>query len=134
MNSKTIIIIAATSILCFMSYFCKAQTQPNVPDSVAIIGTWVSENDPTHKLVFTSNGRMEEYHNNSFEGYFLYSLIKTCNGQTSSNINNVYLKLKDPQDGEIFCHVLNGIRTGTNNITTLSITLERGKLCLYTKQ
>ena len=115
-------------------FSCKAQgiQQPNL--ETEIIGSWISNDDPTYKLVFTQNGYEKSYYNNTLSSTFTYSITTECNGQTLTTNYDIFLRVVDTEDNEIYCHFLNGIHTNQNGVKTLSITTERGKLELYTKQ
>ncbi|MCF6295457.1 MAG: hypothetical protein L3J25_07185 [Flavobacteriaceae bacterium] len=123
-------------LLVLLSFSCRAQQiqiqEPNLSDN--IIGTWLSNEEPTHKLVFTVNGLQQSYHNNTLSSTFSYSITTQCKLQTLTTNYDIFLKVIDLEDNEVFCHLLNGIHTDTNGVITLSITSERGKLYLYTKQ
>lgn len=124
----------ATLLIFALTYsFTNAQVQqPNLASE--IIGTWIAEDDPTYKLVFTQNGHMKTYYNNVLSSDFLYSITTQCNGQILTTDYDIFLKLIDTEDNDTACNFLNGIHTATNGVKTLSITSESGKLTLYTKQ
>jgi len=122
-------------LLTVLSFSCKAQQiqQPNL--ATEIIGTWVSNDEPEYKVLFTSNGLRREYINNDLQlETYQYSIVNSCNGQTLTENYQIFLKITDIEDGNVTCDFLNGIHTDSNGVMTLSITTERGKLYLYTKQ
>lgn len=121
-------------MLASFLFNCKAQQiqQPNLESE--IIGTWISNDDSTYKIVFTQNGYERSYHNNILSSTFIYSITTQCNGQTLTESYDIFLKVVDADDSEVYCHFLNGIHTDENGVKTLSIRTERGKLELYTKQ
>lgn len=106
--------------------------QPNLNSE--ILGSWVSNDDPNHKLVFSQNGSHTVYYNNLLSASYTYSITTQCKSQTLRGNYNIFLKITDTEDNETYCQLLNGIHTDENGVKTLSITIDRGKLYLYTKQ
>ncbi len=120
-------------LLIVLSFSCKAQQiqDPNLSDN--IIGTWISNEESTHKLVFTTNGLQQSYHNNTLSSTLSYSITTQCKLQALTTNYDIFLKVIDLENNEVFCLLLNGIHTDTNGVITLSITSESGKLLLFTK-
>ena len=117
-----------------LSLSCKAQ-QIQVPNlDTKIIGTWMSNDDATYKIIFSNNGDYKSYINNVLSSVFTYEITTQCNGQTLTENYDIFLKVIDTEDLDTYCHLLNGIHTDANGLTTLSLTSEGGKLWLYTKQ
>ncbi len=121
------------SLFLVMIFSCKAQQilQPNL--AVKILGTWISNDEPEYKIEFTNNGLQREYINNKLQQeVYSYKLISTCGNNTRNN-NELFLKIFT-NENDATCDFLNGIHTDSNGVKTLSITTERGKLYLFTKQ
>lgn len=121
-------------ILC-ISISCKAQTQEDRLTNYTseILGVWLSEDDPNHKIEFTSNNDYNIFIENNLEETFMYSLDKSC-GSNSNNDFDIFLKIQQNSfDQNYSCHVINNITTTSQGDTILSITTEKGKLEIYTK-
>ena len=129
MESKTNFFLMI--LLVVLSFNCKAQ-QPNL--AIKIVGTWISNNDSTYKLIFTSDGLQKSYYDNILSSTFSYTITTKCKDQILTTDYDIFLKVIDIDDNETYCHLLNGIHTENNGVKTLSITTERGKLYLFTKQ
>ncbi|HRB29885.1 MAG TPA: hypothetical protein PK872_00115 [Ferruginibacter sp.] len=130
---KSIKIILVFLIFMMSSSYTRAQTQqPNL--NTEIIGTWIAEDEPNYKLVFSQDGHMKTYFSNVISSDFIYSITTLCSGQTLTADYNIFLKLIDTENNSTYCNFLNGIHTDSSGVKTLSIRSERGKLTLYTKQ
>ena len=83
-------------ILCVLGFIfsCKAQSQLDRLDNYTneIVGNWVSEDDSSNKIEFTSNGVYKIYNEADLEGTFTYSLVTSCESN-SNNGYDIYLKL-----------------------------------------
>jgi len=121
-------------IVLVFTFSCKAQTQLQKLNNYnkLIVGTWVSEDDSSHKIEFTSNGKYKIFIDDNLEGTYEYSLNTTC-GTNSNNGYDIFLKMQTI--GTTFvCDIISNMHTDTNGAITLSITTERGKLEIYKKQ
>jgi len=123
--NKIIIFIA----LSFCSLFCTAQTSNEKKD---IVGTWVSEDDPSWKVVFTTDNLYCQYYEGNVIEKGLYTISNTI-PQTEPNIPTgddiSYLKLVD-SDRDVEFYEINGV--GADN---LSITwIENGNLIVFDRQ
>ena len=133
-NIKLIIITIVISI----TYSCKAQQISGVQQQITIynneiIGTWVSNNDPTYKRVFTNNGTgkiCKDYSNGELTSTYTYTIATSCGEENAQGF--IYLKLVD-EDSDEYCFEINGINENNSNILSLT-GLMRGKIQLYTKE
>lgn len=122
-------------VILFLSviYSCKAQQlgqQNNY--ATEIVGTWYSNDDPLWKITFTNNGLRKDYYENELTETYSYSISNSCNNQILHG--EFFLKTTE-ESSSISCDILNGFHTDTTNgEITMSITSERGKLYLFTKQ
>lgn len=125
-----VIIVLFTALIS-----CKAQSQLAQinTNNTEIVGTWVSENDSTYKIEFTSNGIQKEYINNvTQQETNSYEIVSSCGANTNNDVD-LYLK-RYTSSSDFVCDIINNISTNQNGETILSITSERGKLELYIKQ
>ncbi|QMU63747.1 MAG: hypothetical protein GKR88_05215 [Flavobacteriaceae bacterium] len=131
---KKIKITLITTTLLIVSLSCKAQQiqEPNLDSK--IIGTWIHNEDNNVKLIFSSNGKLYHYYDNALTDTYDYWITTECNGRITTANYDIFLKLTDNEDLDTTCDLLSAIHTDSNGVTTLSITSERGKLHLYTKQ
>ena len=140
-NNKSNLILIVTVFFAFLSYSCKAQTtfeqeqqQAQVDSySVGIVGTWVSNDDPLWKTIYTSNGEKKDYYEDVLISKETYVITTTCNGQTLTTTYTLFLKSIDSENNTT-CDFINGIHTDSSAVITLSITTDGGKLFLFTKQ
>lgn len=116
--------------LSLLSVSCKAQSpQPNI--ETAIIGTWIAEDDPKVKLVFSSDGKIFDYYDNELTDTFTYSFSHECG--TESDPKAWFLRTTDQEDLSLECYEVYG--ADANNNRTLSMrSMRTGKLFVYTKQ
>jgi hypothetical protein len=121
-------------LLLVLSFSCKAQQiqEPNLSGN--IIGTWISNEDPLLKVTYTTNGERKDLYENLLSDTYKYSITDSCNGQKLAENYHIFLRLTNLLGSDVTCNFINGIHTDSNGIVTLSITSERGKLYLFTKQ
>jgi hypothetical protein len=122
-------------ILC-ITISCKAQTQVDRLNDYTseIIGIWLSNDDADHKIEFTSSNDYKIFIDDNLEETFKYYLNTSC-GSNSNNGFDIFLKIQQNSfDQNYSCHIINNITTTSQGDTILSVTTERGKLELYTKQ
>ncbi|MGC6431732.1 MAG: hypothetical protein ACON5F_11870 [Jejuia sp.] len=112
---------------------CKAQSQLEQLNNykTLILGTWVSEDDSSHKIEFTSKNTCKIYIDNELEETYEYLLDTAC-GKNSNNGYDVFLKTLTDINSST-CDIINNIHVDSNGVTTLSITTERGQLEIYLK-
>lgn len=130
------IIILISLLLTF--YSCKAQQIKSVEQQITsynnqIIGTWVSNDDPSYKRVFTNNNNgkiCKDYSNGELTGIYSYLIATSCLDEGAPAF--IYLKLVD-EDNDEYCFEINGINENNSNILSLT-GLMRGKVQLYTKE
>jgi len=82
------------------------------PDDKSILGTWVSEADNTAKLVFTSDGKCQQYSENNLiatETFKLSNTTPQCGTNVDITDKSLFLSLKDVSDGTELCYYVNGI-------------------------
>lgn len=118
--------------MCFFIYESKAQSleEDVCVYKKAIIGTWIAEEDPSHKIEFTSEGIFKVYIDNKLEkDISKYFISESCGVNTDS----LYLKIFIATDDYV-CDSINNIHTDENGITTLSLTTFRGRLEIYRKE
>ncbi|ARV05943.1 hypothetical protein BTO04_04170 [Polaribacter sp. SA4-10] len=128
-NLKIILIITLG-----LTFGCKAQSQEERFKTYKslIIGTWVSEEDSSNKIEFSSDNKLKIYIDNTLEDTTEYEVTLTCS-TSSNNAYDVFLKIQI--DTTSFnCDIINNIITDSLGKTTLSITNERGQLEKYLKQ
>ena len=134
MKKNNLILILTLILTLGFTFSCKAQSQLEYLNTYTtdIVGTWISEDDSSHKIEFTSNGIYNIYINGNLEGTFEYSLATTC-GSNSNNGYDIFLKMQTDITNYA-CDIVNNIHTDSDGATTLSITTERGQLEIYTKE
>lgn len=133
---KTLKLILLMCFIC-VTFNCKAQQiqEPNLATN--IIGTWILDDDPKVKFVFTSGGKNLQYYNNVLsDNTYTYSIGTSCKGETLTGNYDIFLRIVDTnvEFGDTTCDFLNGIHTDSRGVTTLSLTSERGELEVFTKQ
>lgn len=121
-------------IVLFFTFSCKAQSQLQQLNNynTLIVGTWVSEDDSSHKIEFTQSGTYKIFIDNNLERTQEYSLNTTC-GTNSNNGYDIFLKMQIDSTNFV-CDTINNIHTASNGTITLSITTEKGELETYIKQ
>lgn len=114
-------------------YSCRAQSQVENLNSYTseIIGTWISEEDSSYKIEFTSSGIYNIYIDDELEDTYSYSLATSCG--TNANSYDIFLKTQS-NFIDYTCDVINNIYSDSSGLITLSITSERGQLNIYIKQ
>lgn len=123
------IIIYSLTVICIV-FSMLVLTSFNTPEE-DIIGTWVSNDDVLWKMSFDENGEREDYYENVLNGKYAYYISDSCNGQTLQD--EIFLISIDATLDKT-CDILNGFHEDSNGVITLSITTERGKLYLFTKE
>lgn len=128
MKSVKYIFIILINLFCLNS--CRGQAlQENVDQE--IIGTWIAEDDPKVKLVFSSNGELKDYYNNELTDTYDYSISHECGSE--SDTNAWFLKTSNKAVLEIRCYEIYGVND--NNDKVLSIRdMRTGKTFIYNKQ
>ena len=113
---------------------CKAQSQAERFNSykTLIIGTWISENDSSNKVEFSSDNKMKIYIDNNLEDTSVYELTLSCNSN-SNNGYDIYLRIQI-DISTYNCDIINNIVTDSSGKTFLSLTNEKGQLEKYLKQ
>lgn len=125
-------LILSVIILGF-TFGCNAQSQLHQLNNykTLIVGTWISEDDPSHKIEFTSRNSLKIYIENNLEETYEYALNTSC-GTNSNNGHDIFLKTHTDTN-DFTCDIINNIHADTNGNVTLSITTQRGKLQIYHK-
>ena len=95
-----------------------------------ILGIWILENDPSTKIRFLPNGRLETYEDNVLQGTDSYSILNSC-GEETLNSGELFLKTIDGDNGTEYCEIINGVNANGSNI--LSLTSDSGKLSIYVR-
>lgn len=118
-------------------YGCKGQSQSQrvISYKSEIIGTWVSQDDPSYRMEFTNQGKQREYIDGQLQKEeYVYSIETSCNSN-SNNGFDIYLKRRQTSDdlNDYACDIINNLTTDASSICILSITNDRGQLELYTK-
>lgn len=90
--------------------------QDEDPSSKKIIGTWYNNANRNARWVFTPDGKVYNYVNDSFKVMYKYSISHSCQNNSDDNIE--YLTLMD-KDGDEFCFKINGINQNKNGILSL---------------
>ncbi|PIF29882.1 hypothetical protein CLU81_0266 [Flavobacterium sp. 9] len=90
--------------------------QDEDPSSKKIIGTWYNNENRSARWVFTPDGKVYNYVNDSFKVMYKYSISHSCQNNSDDNIE--YLTLMD-KDGDEFCFKINGINQNKNGILSL---------------
>jgi hypothetical protein len=127
LNIKMTSIVTTIVIIAFVSFNAFVVAPQN-----EIVGTWVSNDDELWKITFTLSGERKDFYENLLVETASYQITNTCDNLTRSN-NELFLKTSNTNNG-VVCDLFNGIHTDSNGIQTLSLTSERGKLYLFTKQ
>lgn len=88
---------------------------------LAILGTWIRDDDTTIKIVFEQSGIVKMYKNNveNFSGN--YTIATSCEGETY-NIGadvGLYLKTKETSETSWTCQYINGINEEGDHILSL---------------
>jgi hypothetical protein len=128
-NLKLILVISLVFV-----FGCKAQSQSERFNSykASIIGSWISENDSSNKVQFSSDNKMKVYIDNNLEDTTSYELTLSCNSN-SNNTYDIYLRIQIDTTTHN-CDIINNIVTDSSGKTILSITNEKGQLEKYLKQ
>lgn len=90
------------------------------PENKSIVGTWVSEEDNTWKLVFASDSTCKQYSENNLmetDNYVLSNTSPQCGINVAINGKSLFLSLKDISDGEELCYYVNGITDKVLSLT-----------------
>lgn len=90
--------------------------QDEDPSSKKIIGTWYNDANRSARWVFTPDGKVYNYVNDSFKVMYRYSISHSCQNNSDDNIE--YLTLMD-KDGDEYCFKINGINQNKNGILSL---------------
>ena len=122
------IIILSISLLTFNN--CLGQV-PQQDITSKIIGTWVSEEDPNDKLIFSTNGECQEFYNNTLQDTYTYSISHQCGNESDNKA--WFLKKVDNEDQDERCYELYGANANGSNVLSIR-DLTTGKLLLYNKQ
>ncbi len=111
--------------------FTKVQGQRNLNNIVLestlpdIIGTWISEEDTSWKIVFNSQGICYWYYDNELTETFSYSISTTspqCGYNVRSNVGeDFYLKLIDQEDSTQSCYEILGVNDENLSLSTIDI-------------
>ncbi len=81
--------------IIFVLSFSVCDGQSTTEEEVLILGTWVAEGSNINdKWVFTSNGTLREYTNNSLDITYVWSILSTVN----SGITSHYLEIVNTND------------------------------------
>jgi hypothetical protein len=128
---KLKMIVIASLVTVIISLLLSSFMAPPQDD---IVGTWISNDDELWKITFTLSGERKDYYENVLVETTSYQIMNTCGSLTRSN-NELFLKtIGQMGQNEVVCDLFNGIHTDENGLQTLSLTSERGKLYLFTKQ
>lgn len=127
-------------LICFIgvTFNCKAQQIQELNLETNIIGTWIMNDDPLVKIIFTSRGKYLLYNDNVLMDTYTYSYSfgKSCNSETLTSDDDIFLRIVNTsvEFGDTICYFINTININLSGVTTLSLTSERGQLVVFTKQ
>ncbi|WP_207430171.1 hypothetical protein [Sabulibacter ruber] len=85
---------------------------PVVEEEASIIGTWVSEEDPKWKMVFTQDHQCLQYYEAELTETDAFTLSNTspqCELPVTVQENTSYLQLSNQADQEKTCYEINGL-------------------------
>ncbi len=126
-------------LICFIgvTFNCKAQQFQELNLETNIIGTWILDDDPLIKNVFTTSGKYLRYYKNALRYTGTYSIGTSCKGQTIIDDDDIFLRITSTsiEFGDTICYYINTINTDSSGVITLSLTSAgRGRLVVFTKQ
>lgn len=118
-------------LLLFMSYPSQINAQDITLSNATqtLTGTWLNDEDPSHKFVFTTSNKGYIFQGSELLQTYDYEIVSTnCNSYSAPTIN--FLKLTNTENGDVYC---NEILNLTDNVLSL---MEPGnaEITLYTKQ
>lgn len=93
------------------------QNQSEDPSSKKIIGTWFMDKNRNTKWIFSQDGKVYNYENNTFKVMYRYTISHNCGNNSSDTIE--FITLMD-KDGNEFCFRINGINENKNGILFLT--------------
>jgi hypothetical protein len=96
-----------------------AQLPPNinpentvVQDSIKILGTWVSEEDKSWKLIFTPDGKCYQHYGEEViftESFAISNTSPQCDFEVTVDANSAFLQLTNVDDQSETCYYINGL-------------------------
>ena len=104
-----------------------------VQDSVKIVGTWVSEEDNSWKLIFTPDGKCYQHYGDEVISTASFSISNTspqCNFEVTVDANSAFLQLTDIGDQSETCYYINGL---SDKYLSLSVVGQGGVLVFVRK-
>ncbi|GAB1857040.1 hypothetical protein MHTCC0001_18760 [Flavobacteriaceae bacterium MHTCC 0001] len=100
---KVILLIIPVSIVLGFNVALSNQNEEE-----CIVGTWISEDDPNSKKIFTKEGKCYDYYENVQDETFNYSIERTsplCDEEVPVGKNFSYLKLVNSDDtNDYYCY------------------------------
>ena len=114
-------------LICYIgvTFNCKAQQLQEANLETNIIGTWILNDDPKVKYIFTSGGKFLQYYNNELMfTSCTYSIGTSCKGQTLTGNYDIFLRITSTsiEFGDTTCYIINTINTDSSGVITLSLT------------
>ena len=130
----THLILPYSFFLLSMQYSVGQTLSNSDQDKKLIIGSWLSEDDNSWKLAFTSNNHCNEYINNVLSNTYTFVISNTtpqCGIDVYMNINTEYLQIKNENDStDIRCYLIYGVTDKSLSISPLGI----GSAFIFDKQ
>lgn len=129
-NSIIILVVLAISVIVYgkVNKINNASKLFQTPKE-RILGIWQAETDPTDKLEFLQNGKVNRYFDNVLQYTEDYDVTNSCEGQTT-NSDKLFLRTTD-DDGSVSCDIISdGIYEDNTQVLTL-ITNAQGKIIVY---
>lgn len=144
-RTKKLLILVVSVIAAFIFSFTYAEKYFNknffytpqylLDERVNIVATWISEVDPSYKLVFQTGGTVDAYYDGVLAETFNYSISNETpqcgiDVYVNESEKTSFLRLESINDGSSDCFIINGVQ---NNVLSLS-NVSTGALSVFNRQ